>query len=72
MLYYTQMHTYSLSQRALNLNICAAVIVNEAHCGSIGFNVNEHNKIGKSYEMKETERERAGEKSQHEYADKLC
>lgn len=56
------MHTYSLSQRALNLNICAAVIVNEAHCGSIGFNVNEHNKIGKSYEMKETEREREREK----------
>lgn len=34
-------HTYALSQRALNLNIFAAVIVNGAHCGSIGFNVNE-------------------------------
>lgn len=44
------------SQRALNLNICAAAIVNEAHCRSIGINVFHKKKSAKF----ESERKKSG------------
>lgn len=49
---HTHTHPYIHFRWVLNLNICAAVIVNEAHCGSIEIYVNEHTENGENYEMK--------------------